>query len=99
IAAPSVGIGVDYGSAVVGCVGFRNNKRLMFLGDAANNAARLQDLAQAGETVLSYPVFLRKPSYMKHWQLPQELDEVHGIRVRCNRYFAHVKVAPSRRWF
>jgi class 3 adenylate cyclase len=41
----SLGIGIDYGEAVVGCVGIRNNKRIVFFGDAANNAAKLQDMA------------------------------------------------------
>lgn len=92
ISSPRVGIGIDYGSAVVGCLGFRNNKRLIFVGAAANSAARLQDLANAGETVLSYPVFLRKPKYMHDWTLSQESDEVYGIRVRVNAYFAQDKV-------
>lgn len=31
----SLGIGIDYGPAVVGCVGIRNNKKIVFFGDAA----------------------------------------------------------------
>lgn len=57
-------IGVDYGKAIAGCVGVRGNKRLIFFGDAANNAAKLQDLAAGGETVVSPVVFQYKPGYL-----------------------------------
>jgi class 3 adenylate cyclase len=85
---PTVGIGIDYGPAVVGCVGIRNNKRLIFLGDAANNAARLQDLASAGQTVLSFEAYLRKPPYMNSWQMIQEADERVVYRYRTDWRFA-----------
>jgi class 3 adenylate cyclase len=83
ISAPKVGIGIDYGSVTVGCVGFRNNKRLFFLGDAANNAAKLQDIAGPGETVISHRAFLRKPDYLNRWVVQQE-----GLHIRVNVYFS-----------
>jgi class 3 adenylate cyclase len=61
----SVGIGMDYGAAVVGCVGIRGGKKIVFFGDAANNAVKLQEMAGSGETVFSYDVALRRPCYLE----------------------------------
>ncbi len=60
----SLGIGIDYGAVTVGCVGIRNNKKIVFFGDAANNAAKLQDMAGASETIWSIDVEIRKPAYL-----------------------------------
>jgi class 3 adenylate cyclase len=60
----SLGIGIDYGLAIVGCVGIRNNKRMVFFGDPANNAAKLQDLAGEGETVISAEAYKMHPWYL-----------------------------------
>jgi class 3 adenylate cyclase len=60
----SVSIGIDYGKAVAGCVGVRGNKRLVFFGDAANNAAKLQDKGVGGETLLSPLAFQYRPSFL-----------------------------------
>jgi class 3 adenylate cyclase len=90
ISPPKVGIGIDYGSVTVGCVGLRNNKRLIFLGDAANNAAKLQDLAGAGESVISYAAFLQKPPYMNTWSVKQE-----GLHIRVTRYFESDQSPPK----
>jgi class 3 adenylate cyclase len=70
----SLGIGIDYGEAVVGCVGIRNNKRIVLFGDAANYAAKLQEIAAAGETVLSPDADARRPSYLNNgtWNFRRE---------------------------
>jgi class 3 adenylate cyclase len=70
----SLGIGVDYGEAVVGCVGIRNGKRIVFFGDAANNAAKLQEMAGQGETVISSAADARRPKYLDNgtWNLRRE---------------------------
>jgi class 3 adenylate cyclase len=70
----SLGIGVDYGEAVVGCVGIRNNKRIVFFGDAANNAAKLQDGAGPSETIVSQEADARRPVYLDNgtWNLRRE---------------------------
>jgi len=70
----SLGIGVDYGEAVVGCVGIRNNKRIVFFGDAANNAAKLQYGAGPSETVVSQEADARRPVYLDNgkWNLRRE---------------------------
>jgi class 3 adenylate cyclase len=72
----SVAIGVDYGEAVVGCVGFRNDKRIVFFGDAANKAAKLQELAGAGETVISFAAATRRPGYLngETWKARSEIQ-------------------------
>jgi class 3 adenylate cyclase len=61
----NLGIGIDYGPAVVGCVGIRNNKKIVFFGDAANKAAKLQETAGGGETILSYDADVRKSAYLE----------------------------------
>lgn len=93
----SVGIGVDYGDAVVGCVGVRGNKRFVFLGDPANNAAKLQEMTGANETVLSYEAFTRRQSFMDarcNWFFFPEVDTSgQGIyRTQCR--FADSVVNP-----
>jgi class 3 adenylate cyclase len=86
----SLGIGVDYSSAVVGCVGIRNNKRLVFFGDAANHAAKLQEMAGTGETILSTRAFGRQPSYLRSesWKPKYEKMPNGEIIVRHNQMFA-----------
>jgi adenylate cyclase len=46
-------IGIDYSSVIAGCVGVRGNKRLVFFGDAANRAAKLQEEGAGTETIIS----------------------------------------------
>jgi adenylate cyclase len=89
----SVGIGVDYGDAVVGCVGFRNNKRIVFFGDAANNAAKLQEEAAEGETVISAAADSRRPSYLDNgtWGLRRErLSKGETVLRTANLFEADV---------
>jgi class 3 adenylate cyclase len=58
------GIGIDYGTVVVARVGIRNRNKMVFLGSAANWAARLESYAQAGQTVLSDLVYKHRPDFM-----------------------------------
>jgi class 3 adenylate cyclase len=84
----SLGIGIDYGEAVVGCVGIRDNKRLVFFGDAANNAAKLQDIAGAGETVLSAAANSRRPTYLNHYSwVPTPETLQNGLTIFRYRQF------------
>jgi class 3 adenylate cyclase len=96
----SLGIGIDYGVAVVGCVGIRGNKRIVFLGEPANFAAKLQEMAGSGETVLSalahymHPPYLNeqrgwKPSYVK-------LPNSETIVIRITQNFAADKPPSAR---
>lgn len=76
----SASIGIDYGSAIAGCVGVRGNKRLVFFGDAANRAAKLQDEGVGGETVFSPLVFQYKPAYLNDgsWRFECQYDFASG---------------------
>lgn len=80
----SASIGIDYGSAIAGCVGVRGNKRLVFFGDAANRAAKLQDEGIGGETVLSPLAFQYRPAYLNDgtWSFQPQYDFTTG-GVRC----------------
>lgn len=60
----SCGIGIDYGQVVVTRVGIRNRNKLVLLGDAANTAAKLEDLAEEGQTIVSPIVYANRPSFM-----------------------------------
>jgi adenylate cyclase len=83
----SVGIGIDYGQAIVGCVGIRSGKKIIFLGEPANRAAKLQDKATAGETIWSLDVEIRKPAYLttlNGWSFqPEAFDSSWIYRTTC----------------
>jgi adenylate cyclase len=85
----TLGIGIDYGLAVVGCVGIRNNKRIVFFGDPANKAAKLQDAAGAGQTVLSTMAYVMRPKYLngETWHPTIELLDGNAI-LRITQIFA-----------
>ena len=86
----SVGIGIDYGVAVAGCVGIRDQKRIVFFGDAANNAAKLQEDAGEGETILSSEADSRRPSYLDHesWGSRRERRSNGEVVLKINGWFA-----------
>lgn len=87
----SVAIGVDYSAAAIGCVGIRNDKRLVFFGDAANRAAKLQDHARSGETALSPIVYRHRPSYLtpeSNWPIRHDSDEDGQERYVVSNGFA-----------
>jgi class 3 adenylate cyclase len=69
-------IGVDYSSVIAGCVGVRGNKRLVFFGDAANTAAKLQEEGTGGETVISPLAFQYRPTYLNDpsWHFDTQYD-------------------------
>jgi class 3 adenylate cyclase len=83
----SLAIGIDYGEAVVGCVGIRNDRRIVFLGDPANKAAKFQEAAKAGETVLSAAANARRPSYLSDPTWAPRLDILEGeVVLRIAQY-------------
>ncbi|MGA7753607.1 MAG: adenylate/guanylate cyclase domain-containing protein [Candidatus Sulfotelmatobacter sp.] len=95
----SLGIGIDYGPAVVGCVGIRGNKRIVFFGDAANKAAKLQEKAGPGETILSYDADVRKPTYLdtaNGWTLHRETIEDGSTILRTTSIFEGDKLVKAR---
>lgn len=60
----SCGIGIDYGDVIVTRVGIRNRNKLVLLGKAANFAAKLEDVAAEGQTVISPIIYNNKPPSM-----------------------------------
>ncbi len=60
----SCGIGIDYGTVVVARVGIRNKNKLVFLGPPAVVAAKLEEAAGPGETLMSPAVYSNRPSYL-----------------------------------
>jgi class 3 adenylate cyclase len=95
----SLGVGIDYGAAVVGCVGIRNNKKIVFFGDAANKAAKLQEMAGAGETIMSYDTEIRKPTYLDStngWNLRRESMEDGSTILRTSNIFREDELVKVR---
>ncbi|HZQ71411.1 MAG TPA: response regulator [Burkholderiales bacterium] len=52
-----VGIGIASGEAIIGNIGSPHHMSYTIIGNAVNTAARLQQLAKAGEVLLSGPVY------------------------------------------
>jgi class 3 adenylate cyclase len=84
---PSCGIGIDYGEVVVARVGIRNRNTLVFIGEPAVRAAKLEDEAQSGEILLTPLVYRYRPHYLtpeNGWDItayPQpEAAEYYGVR-------------------
>jgi hypothetical protein len=67
--------------------GIRNGKKIIFSGEPANKAAKLQDKAAAGETIWSLDVEIRKPAYptaQNGWSFqPQAFDSPWIYRTTC----------------
>ncbi|HLF23553.1 MAG TPA: adenylate/guanylate cyclase domain-containing protein, partial [Burkholderiales bacterium] len=52
-----VGIGIASGEAIIGNIGSPHHMSYTIIGDAVNTAARLMQMARAGELLLSAPVY------------------------------------------
>jgi class 3 adenylate cyclase len=55
--ATGVGIGIAAGEAIIGNIGSPHHMSYTIIGDAVNTAARLMQMARAGEVLVSGPVF------------------------------------------
>lgn len=55
--ATGVGIGIASGEAIIGNIGSPHYMSYTIIGDAVNTAARLMQMAKAGETLVSGPVY------------------------------------------
>jgi class 3 adenylate cyclase len=86
-------MGIDYGPVVAGCVGIRNNKHFEFFGNAANNAAKLQEIGKGNEVVISRLAFLFRPEFLNNgtWY---PIDEVNHIRL--TQRFADSVLSPPK---
>ena len=58
----SCGIGIDYGEVIATRVGIRSRNKLVLLGNAANNAAKLEDRAAEKQVVVSPIVYENRPT-------------------------------------
>jgi|SRR3990170_2463648 len=88
--AVSCGIAIDYGSVVVARVGIRNRNKLVFLGDPATFAAKLEPLARDGETILSQVVYENRPPSMtseNNWCFAAEPNISNPAWYRSDRIF------------
>jgi class 3 adenylate cyclase len=82
---------------VVGCIGFRNDKRIVFFGDAANHAAKLQEIAGPGETVLSFGAASRRPDYLngQNWNPRNEMQNGEFVQ-RISQVFSADQAPKAR---
>jgi len=89
----SAAMGIDYGPVIAGCVGIRNNKHFEFFGDAANNAAKLQEAGTGGEIVISSLAYLFRPDFLNNgtWYA---IDERNLVRLR--QRFADNVINPPK---
>jgi class 3 adenylate cyclase len=89
----SAAMGIDYGIVTAGCVGIRNNKHFVFAGDAANNAAKLQEIGTGGEIVISNAAYVFRPPFLNH---PSWSPIVDGGRVRLRQTFVDNLIEPPK---
>lgn len=83
----SCGIGVDYSDVVVARVGIRNRPKLVFLGNAANRAAKLEGIADPGQTVFSPIIYQNRPAYVvpeNGWEI---VEDQQNSCYRCSNIF------------
>lgn len=71
-----VGIGINYGEAVVGNIGSTQRLEYTVIGDSVNTAARLQTVAKGGEVVVSDSVYQQVRNFFNF--IPMEPIKVKG---------------------
>jgi adenylate cyclase len=74
-----MGIGVDYGSAVVGNIGSEQRLDYTLIGDVVNTATRLNGVAHAGQIILS-PHFV--DALPPDWRTPWALRPIDRVQLK-----------------
>jgi adenylate cyclase len=69
-----VGIGINYGDAIVGNIGSRERMDYSVIGDTVNVAQRIQTFTEGGQIILAAPAYRRVETYVEGKPLgPHEL--------------------------
>ncbi len=89
-----VGIGINFGEAVVGNIGSRERLEYTVIGDSVNLAARLQTLAKGGEIVVSENVYRIVKDKFNFIEMPPE--KVKGKTQPIKIYKIKVPTAEER---
>jgi len=74
-----MGVGVDYGNAVVGNIGSEQRMDYTLIGDVVNTATRLNSIAHAGQIILS-PHFV--DALPPDWRTPWTLRPISRVQLK-----------------
>ncbi|HJZ49191.1 MAG TPA: GAF domain-containing protein [Roseiflexaceae bacterium] len=74
-----MGIGIDYGSAIVGNIGSEQRLDYTLIGDVVNTASRLNGIARAGQIILSPHFVDALPS---DWRAPWALRPIDRVQLK-----------------
>ncbi|MEE8641137.1 MAG: adenylate/guanylate cyclase domain-containing protein [bacterium] len=79
-----VGIGVNYGDAIVGNIGSRERMDYSVIGDTVNVAQRIQTYTEGGQIILAEPAYRRVEEYVEVKSLG--LYELKGRRKKVEMF-------------